>query len=247
MNKILINIFSIFGFIFTSIYYTLSGKSFLRLCKENVNLNEISFYKILFNYMISFFNFFYSDFLCYTSIYACNIYGLFYFLVLLVLYIFFEFRVDLTDSILNILMIGTTSISFSYYFNYILIDEDIYGCYLICTNFVGLLYFIYENYNKYKNGLNNSYSFYMNILYTSAAFCWYILGILYIDFYIKLTFGIEIIFGIIVIIFNKCYDKKFKDYSSIGNLNEDKIKNMQIASNNNIEFVEEKKLKYENL
>ena len=45
---------------------------------------------------------------------------------------------------------------------------------------------------------------------------------------------------------NNYYDKLFKDYSSIGNAGNKKFNNMP-DGRNNIEFVDEKKEKYENL
>ena len=240
-------IFGIFGFIFTSIYYILSARSFLKLLKENSKLEEINFYKILFNYMISFFNYSYSDFFDYSSIYRCNIFGLYFSLSLIIIYIFFEFKIDLTDSIINILLIGITSFSFFYYFYYILVDADIYGYFLFSANIIGLLNFLYENYYEYKKELNKSFYFYTNIAYTIAAFCWFIYGFLYFDYYIKLIFGVETFCGIFVIIMNNYYDKLFKDYSSIGNAVNKKFNNMPIDGRNNIEFVDEKKEKYENL
>ena len=46
---------------------------------------------------------------------------------------------------------------------------------------------------------------------------------------------------------NNYYDKLFKDYTSIGNAVNKKFNNMPIDGRNNIEFVDEKKEKYENL
>ena len=239
--------FGVIGSLLTSIYYIISSKSFLKLFKRNDNnLEDIDFYKILFNYMISFFSYFYSDFCNYTSMIICSKFGLFFSLILLIIYTLFQFKVDLKETILNILLVGTVSLTFFHYCHYILVDEVIFGYYFLYSNIIPLFYLLYKNYFEYKNKINTNFSFYSNIIYTSAAFCWLIYGILYNDYFIKLPLLIETLFGFLLIILNKyCY--KINEYDGFGNLNNDNINIEKDSSNNTLEFEDERKKKIENI
>ena len=240
--------FGILGSLLPSIYYIISAKSFLNLFKGNKNnLEEIDFYKVLFNYMISFFSYFYSDFSNYSSMIICSKFGIFFCSILLIIYIAFEFRVDLKDAILNILMISIVSFTYYHYFHYILVDEVIFGYDFVFSNLIPLFYLLYTNYFEFKKRINTSFSYYSNIIYTSTAFCWNFYGFLYNDYYIKLTFLIETLFGILLIILHYYYDKVCNDYAGFGNLNNDNSNNMEKDNGNILEFEDERRKKYENI
>ena len=234
--------FGFLGAVLTSLYYILSSKSFTKLCKvNNNNLEGINFNKILFNYMVAYFSYFYSDFGNFSSMINCNKFSVFFCLILLIIYVLFELRTDFIDAILNILLISITSLTFRHYFRNILVDENIFGYYFLFSNMILLLYILYENYNDYKNKINILFNHYLNILYTSSAFCWLVYGFLYEEFYLKVTFGIETLCGIILIIliiWNKYYEYFCADYNR---------KNIQSMNGNTIEFVEDKRNKYENI
>ena len=210
--------------------------------KRNNRLEGINFYKVLFIYMTSFFSYFYSIFNDFTSMRNVSIFGMFFSLPLLIIYSFFEFKIDFIDTILNILMVGIVSKTFKYYFLNILVDINIFGLYFLFANLIPLFYYIYEKYGEYKNKINTPYSFFLIIIYTSSAFCWLYYGFLIGDFYMNLTFGIEAFCGVILILLANYKEKIFKGYEKFGDFNEDNTKR-----ENTIEFEEEKRKKYENI
>ena len=237
------NVFGFFGFILTTIYYILTSKSFLKLYKRrNNNLEGIDFYKVLFNYMASFFSYFYSDFSDYSSMVFASKFGIFFSLPLLSIYSLFEMKIDLTDAILNILMIGISSLTFYHYFRYILVDFNTYGVYFTFANIIPLFYYIYEKYNEYKNKIETPLSYYLILIYTSSAFCWFVYGFFNDDTFLNWTFGIETFCGFILILVDNYKEKIFRGYEIFGDFNEDNNK-----SENTIEFEEEKRKKYENI
>lgn len=238
------NIFGFLGFISTSVYYILSAKTFLQLYKyTNYNLERVNFYKILFNYMISFFSYYYADFAYFPIMIICNKFGIFFCLILLLIYIYFEFKTDITNAIINLLLISITSITFSHYFYYILVDEDIYGFYFLLGNLIPLLYFLYEIYSEYKNKTNMNFSFYLYIIYTFSAFFWFNYGVLSNDFYIKITFGIETFIGILIFITNYFFGNICFELRGFIKINSEIINN----NKNTIEFEEDKEKINENI
>ena len=243
MDLSLKNIFGFFGSILTSVYFAISSMSFLKLYKRyNNNLEGINFYKVLFNYMISFFSYFYSDFTNYSSMICSSKFGMSFSLPLLIIYSLFEIKIDLMDTILNVLMVGITSFTFRHYFYNILVDINTYGIYFFLGNIIPLFYYIFEKYYEYKNKIDTPLSHHLIIIYTSSAFCWLFYGYLNDDFFMNLTFGIEAFCGSILIFLDNYKEKIFKDYEKFGNYNEDNNK-----SENTIEFEEEKRKKYENI
>ena len=241
------NIFGFLGGILNSLYYILSAKSFLKLCnKSNNNLEDINFYKILFNYLASFFSYFYSDYNCYSPLIICSKFGFSFGLILVGIYVLFEYKIDFTDSILNILMISIFSMTYKHYFDNIAIGEYIYGYYFIFSHLISLFYILYENYFEYKNKIHISFSHNLNIIYTLTAFFWLIYGFLNDDYYIIITFGIELLFGSLLIIFNIYYKKICEDYTGIRNVTNENMSSNHNMNGNAIEFGEDK-IKYENI
>ena len=237
------NIFEVLASILTIMYYILTSTSFLKLYKRrNNNLEGINFYKVLFNYMASFFSYFYSDFSVYMSMVNASKFGIFFSLPLLLIYSLLEIKIDLTDAILNILMIGIASLTFFHYFRYILVDFNTYGIYFILANMISLFYYMHEKYYDYKNKIETPLSYYLILIYTSSAFCWFIYGFFNDDIFLNWTFGIETFCGFILILLDNYKGKIFKDYEIFGDFNEDNNK-----SENTIEFEEEKRKKYENI
>ena len=225
------------GSILTILYYTISAKPFINILKNtNINLERLNFYKILFNYVVSFFSYFYSDFIYYYPMINCSKFGIFFTLIFLTIYVYFQLKVDIADAVLNILMLSICSLSYHYYFFNILVDEAIFGYYFIVANLIQFFYLLYDNYFEYKNRMNTSFSFYSNICYTSSSFCWLIYGYINNDFYIEIPYGIETIFGFILILGNKYFEKIFSEYSGISSLNNDKINNIKNYNENTIEF-----------
>lgn len=238
------------GFILSLLYYIISTYSFLKLKSDcSKNFQYVKFYKILFNYTASFFNYFYSDVTNYGEMIYCNRIAIFLNLAFLIIYILLEIRQDLLDCILNILLIGITSLTFYHYFYEILVDVFIYGLYFILANLLVLIYFLYENYTEIKIKLDSSLTFYFNIIFTLTSFFWLIYGVLYKDNYIKISFGIEFFFGIFLILGKKYLLKIIGESSEGFNdiINDDLNNNQKKDMDNTIEFEEKKTKKYENI
>ena len=240
----------IVGSILTITYYVLSTHSFLKIKSESPNnLEQVKFYKILFNYTASFFGYFFADLNFYEEMSRCNLFAILFNLSFLIVYVFFQIRIDLVDAILNILMIAIASLTYFHYFYEILVDEFIFGLYYMGANSLVLIYFIYDNFTEYKLKSKSRFTFYSNIGFTLAAVCWFIYGIWKKDYYCKIIFGLEILFGSWFIFGHKMFSylykgtsEEFKDIT-----NEDFNNNQNSNMNNTIEFEESKTKKYENI
>ena len=238
------------GLYLTMLYYIISTNSFLKIRENTSNkLEHVKFYKILFNYTASFFSYFYADSSFYDEMTDYNLLSLFFNLSFLIIYALFQIKIDIVDAILNILMISITSLTYYHYFYSILVDEFIFGLYFIGANLLVLIHLLYDNYTENKTKSNSFFNFCSNIFFTLAAICWFIYGIYKKDLYMKIIFGIEIFFGIVLILGNKIFSKIFENntegFKDINN--EELINNRNLNMNNTIEFEENKPKKYENI
>lgn len=238
------------GLILTITYYVISTHSFLKIKSDSPNnLEQVKFYKILFNYTASFFGYFYADLSFYEEMSECNLLAILFNLSFLIVYVIFQIRIDIVDAILNILMIAIASLTYFHYFYEILVDEFIFGLYYMGANSLVLMHLVYDNYTEYKLKSKSRFTVCSNIFFTLAACCWLIYGILKKDYYMKIIFGIEILFGTWFIFGHKFFlylykstSEEFKDIT-----NEDFNNNQNSNMNNTIEFEESKTKKYENV
>ena len=238
------------GLYLTILYYVISTNSFLKInAYTSNNLEHVKFYKILFNYTASFFSYFYADLSFYEEMAYCNFLSFLFNLSFLIVYVIFQIKIDIVDTILNFLMISIASLTYYHYFYEILVDEFIFGLYFIGANLLVLVHLIYDNYRENKMKSYSCFTFCSNIFFTSAAICWFIYGIHKKDYYMKILFGIEIIFGAGLILGNKIISKICDD-NTVGFKEVDNgkiIDNKNLNINNTIEFEENKSKRYENI
>ena len=242
------NIFGFFGSISTGLYYIGTIKTFFKSNKLSLNnFDAINYYKILFNYSASFFSYFYADFNYYSPMIFCNKYSIYFNLFLLLIYLLLELTIDIYDTLLNLLLIGIVSFTYDHYFKNIAVDDVVFGIYYSCSNLITLFCLLYENYFEFKNKIKSNFTFYSNIIYTFSAFSWLVYGILFSDIYMEISFGIETFFGVLLILKNIYYDKKYADYTGFSHANSENINDNQNMDGNTIEFEDNKSKKYENI
>lgn len=244
--------------ILTIIYYLFPQIPFIKMFKTKFDIENISIIKIYLNYMISFFWLFYAINIPYKQIIFCSRFGIYSSLISIFIYLFFEFKKDLIDSILNGLILIICSFSFYHYFTYILGFIPSYGRFCMMSNFIAFLYYAYIIYQVI---ITNNYvliDYYSCIISLCASFFWYIFGIINEDFYIKIVYGIEALFDLVQILLYKYFSRKYNQLNS-ENINFEikdlkKIENTEINDSKNdddntIEIDDNKQnfSKYENL
>ena len=139
----------------------------------------------------------------------CYLIGTIIDLFLLVIYLAFEIRGSLVDSILNtlILIVGTWAL---YRALYIIVDDDsIVGKICIGTAFV--LYFSYIQ-TIYKVITEKNYrliSIYNSLIIFISSILWVVYGILISDIYVSIPYSVAIIISMIEMIIYLNYRKKY--------------------------------------
>lgn len=202
-------------------YFDISNKAF--------KLNNIQLNKILFNYVFTFFWYFFGEMLYYEPIKVCNLVGLLTFLFLICLFIFYEFKKDMTNTLINIILVTIFTISFYHYFSYVAIEPKINGLICIGISVISYIYNIYLIIKVIKDCnllLINISTEFISII---ASILWYQYGYVNKDFYIQFCFGIKAIIHLVQIILYFLKNKKYQKLNSknINNVldNTDKIKN----------------------
>ena len=183
-------------------YFDFSNKKF--------KYNNFQPIKIFFNYILTFFWYFFGQIIGYQPIKICNLVGIFIFLFIIFVYLYYELKKDLKNTILDAILVGIFSITFYHYFTYIVSDPNTNGKFCVA---ISIIIFLYNNYLIYKTIKNNDPSLvpiYSAIISFISSILWYKYGEINEDIYVKLSFGIESIIDFIqILIFCFC-NKKYQ-------------------------------------
>ena len=201
---------------------------------------------------------FYAINIPYKQIIFCSRFGIYSSLISIFIYLFFEFKKDLIDSLLDGLILLISSFSFYYYFTYILGFIPVYGRFCMISNFIAFLYYAYIIYQVI---ITNNYvliDYYSCIISLSASSFWYIFGIINEDYYIKICYGIEALFDLVQILLYKYLSRKYNQLNSeninfeikdLKKIENTEINESKVDDDNTIEIDDNKQnfSKYENL
>lgn len=182
--------------------------SFINFCSKKSNFDNIPASKIFTNYANCLIWFFYGTIIFNSSIRISNMIGAIISLILIIIYLIYEFKRYLFDCILNcIIMIIGTLASFEW-FSHIILDNNIVGkiCLTIC--FISILTQVPDVYNgiKDKNYLLIRVNY--SIIAFPTCFCWIVVGFIINDNYVLIANLIGIISSIIQILLYTYYKKE---------------------------------------
>lgn len=202
----------------TIIFYSLPVVSFINYFSKKSKFDSIPASKIFTNYANSLIWYFYGRLIMSSEIRISNMIGGFISLVLIIIYLIYEFQTYLFDSFLNctIVIIGTLS-SFEW-FNHLIFDSIIGGKICLIISFISVLAQLPEIYISIK--LKNHLLIHINytIIYFPTCICWIIFSLIINDIYVLFAslFGFIIsIIQIIVYIYYK-KEKSAIDYDFAG-------------------------------
>lgn len=173
-------------------------------------------------------------------------------LILLIIYLFYEIRKYIFDTIINILLLSTGTYSFYVGLTVILDDDQVAAKF---CNAASLLYFFYPVRTIYKVIIHKSYhliSVKYHLISIFNDFCWSVYGVLILENLLAFPHLVNIILSLIQIYIYKIYKEKFpehgeKDSNTLGiesNGNEEtKIEETRIKEDENIENIKERPVK----
>jgi uncharacterized protein with PQ loop repeat len=225
-------IISIPACILSFINYSIPIIPLIKIFKKQLKIEDISIMRIVTNYVISFFWYYYADKVSYRQIKYVNIISLFGSLIGICIYLYFEFKIDIFDSILNALMIFFGSLFFYYYYDYILGNLNMYGKICMIAHLIMLLYPVYLILLVIKN---KDYSFIqinISIISLAASLMWLIYGKINEDTYIKISYGVQAILDLIqILLYQYCKRKNPQISSDMINYKIEDMKEIQNEEN----------------
>lgn len=171
--------------------------------KKTFRFKDIYPIKVFSNYSFAFFWYFFGVILYYDPIKISNLVGIFSFLFVICIGLFFQFKKNLCNTILNFLIVSIFTIAFYHYFIYIVADPNINGNFCIVISIINLIIKLFM-----KNDL--SISLFPVIFSFSSSILWYKYGDLNKDLYIKFSFGIFVITDLIQLIIHVAYYLNYK-------------------------------------
>ena len=190
--------------------------------------------RIVTNYIISFFWYFYADKLSYDHLKLANIIGIYCSIVGICIYLYYEFKIDAFDSILNALIIIFVSLFFYHYYDSILGNLNMFGKIGMIAHLVMLLYPTYLILLTIKNKNYSFIQFNLSIVSFAASFLWLICGTINKDVYIKISYGVQAFLDLIqIILYQYCKKKNPQISSDMINYRLDDMKEIQKEESNN--------------
>ena len=183
--------------------------SFINFLGKKTTFENLPSSKIFTNYANCLIWYFYGSMIFNNIIRISSMIGAIISLIFIIIYLFYEIKRYLLDSILNciIVIIGTMA---SYeWFSHIILEIDIVGKVCLITNVVSFLAQVPDIYNgiKEKNYLLIRINY--SIISFPTYFCWIIFALIIRDSYVLISNIIGIIFSIIHILLYICYKREY--------------------------------------
>ena len=192
---------------------------FLNVIKGKLNIEDFPIIMVISCYVNYFCWYVYGDMIFSFQIKYGYIIGSFIFGLIIVIYLILEIRKHLFDTILNALMLFSSTWALYRALNFIIDDDRVVGriwkgtTFIVFVSPIKLLYkVIKENNYKYIPICNC----YLSFLY---SFCWLVYGIFITDLYVSFTNAIGIILALVQISYYLHLKKKYpiieeRDFSS---------------------------------
>ena len=218
------NIEEIFGWVATSLtmcFFISPIIPFINVMRGKLNYEDTPIIIVSASYVNCFCWYIYGNMIKSDQVRLCNMVGAISSLILILIYLIFEIRKFVLDSILNALITITSSYALYNTLTFLIDDQSIIGKICNCTSiivFLSPIQLIYRVIREKIYFLIPIYTAYVSFVTSS---CWVIYGISFKNMYIVFpnTFGIVLAIVQIIVYFN--YKNKFpnfgdKDNSTIG-------------------------------
>ena len=149
---------------------------------------------------------------------TANLIASFLCLIAMIIYLIYEFKKYLLDTILNILILVMASWAIYKFLNISIEDDRIVGKICISSSIIIILNFVYIIYRVIKEKNYLLIHFYYTTIYFLSSLVWLYYGIITKDIYVVFPYVLNIIISLIQIIIFINYEKKYpiieeKDYS----------------------------------
>jgi hypothetical protein len=201
--------FGLAGAGLTIILNALPFFSFLNFFKKTITFEAICASRIFMNYANCLIWYFYGSMKVNTAIRISNLIGAIISVLLIIMYLIFEFKNYLLDTILNILIIFIGTIASNEWFSHIVFDEKLVGG--ICL-FITIISFLVQIPNIF-NGIKEKNYLLIPVNYSIIGFpmyfCWVVFSLIVWDYYILVANSIGVVYSITLVLIYSYYRKEY--------------------------------------
>ena len=229
---------------FTVIYYIPKIAPFINIIQGIVNFEDTPGFQITITYINAMSWFLYGDLLFSDQMKTSYMIACFICLISMGIYLIYELRKYFIDSVLNCVILVSSSWGAYRYFTIDFDDDVLLGRICITTSILVYLFNIYNIYRVIKSKNFNLIHINITFIHLLAALLWYTYGIIDKDHYIYIPYGFGVVLNIIEILLYIKYKKRYPSLgekgfiSTIGIENtgneEEKKEETTIKTNNNI-------------
>ena len=214
--------------------------SFYYFYENKINFDNIPASKIFSNYSNCLIWFFYGSLLFINEIKFANLVSAIISLILIIIYLFYEFKKYYLDCILNSIIVIIGSMTVYRWLGYIILEKDIVGKICLTTSIISILSQMPDIYKNIKEKNNLSIYITYSIISFLTYFCWIIFGIKIGDYYLLISNSIRILFSFFVIIFYIYNNKEIpilNDDESVASMNINEESKKDITKEGTIEII----------
>lgn len=182
---------------------------YLKVLKGQLNFEDTPAVYVTTSYVAYVCWYIYGDMIFSDQIKYSFFIGSFINMILMIIYLIYEVKRYIVDTILNVLILITGTWALYRALTIIIDDDRVVGKICIGTTFIVFLSPMQIVYKVLKEKIYNLipiYNCYISFIY---SICWVVYGIFITDFYIVLPFSINIVLNLVQIIIYISYSKKY--------------------------------------
>ena len=197
------------GCFLTTCFYIPQFGPFLKILKKKLYFEDAPGFFISSCYANCFLWMIYGDMIFSDQIRITNMISCLICLIAIIIYLFYEIKKYLLDSILNFLILFMASWAVYKYLTIVIDDDRLVGKLCFCSSLVIYLYFSFIIYRVIKEKNYMLIKFYQIIIYFISSLAWLFYGIIAKDLYVVCPYAIGIIMSLLQIIIYINYERKY--------------------------------------
>ena len=197
------------GCILTTCFFIPQLNPFINIVKGKLYFEDAPGFFISSCYANCFLWMIYGEMIFSDQIRITNMIACFICLIAMIIYLIYEFKKYLLDTILNVLILFMASWAIYKFLNITIDDDRIVGKICISSSIINILNFVYVIYRVIKEKNYMLIHFYYTTIYFLSSLVWLFYGIIIKDIYVVFPYILSTIISLIQIIIFINYEKKY--------------------------------------
>ena len=199
----------------TTCFYIPQLAPFIKILQNKISFEDSPGFFISISYANCFLWMIYGDMIFSDPVRITNMIACFICFIAMIIYLIYETKKYLIDSILNFLIIFMASWSVFKYLSIEVDDDQVVGCLSICSSIIVQLYYSYIIYKVVKEKNFMIISFNTTVIYFVSSLLWLAYGVITKDFFMVIPNAMATIISLIQIVIYINYERKYPAVSTI--------------------------------